>query len=190
MKKCKQCGKENPDESMFCHECGERLENPTTNDTNPNDFNPNQQSDYNPNYSQQENSKQQYNYQQNEYQQTYNGQQNQYQPNYQFPDQKNMWIAIIANVVGGFIVYILSGIGYFYLGLYKRGLIICALGLVITLIGAGVIYLTESSFMGSLISLILALILIAYSAYDAYLCTDAINHGQAIPPLFGILDLD
>ena len=66
---------------------------------------------------------------------------------------------------------------------------LCAAGFIITLIIA-VIILTMDNLVGYIITLILGLLIIIYSVYDAYLCTNAINNGQAIPLLFGKIYLD
>ncbi|WP_295112445.1 zinc ribbon domain-containing protein [uncultured Methanobrevibacter sp.] len=103
-------------------------------------------------------------------------------------NQKNKWIALILNFIGGMIAYCFSGIGHIlYLRLYKRGLILCAIGLLITAI-FGIIAIFNDSFTVTLLSLIFGFGLIIYSMYDAYKCTDAINEGKQLPLLFNAID--
>ncbi|MBR0472833.1 MAG: zinc-ribbon domain-containing protein [Methanosphaera sp.] len=171
MKTCESCGYQNKDNAKFCASCGYNL--PETTETQY-DFNPN--NDYN---NQQENNQ--------TYQQPTN-QQNTYQPNYTPTNKKNAIIAIILNCIGGIFFYFLAGIGQIYLGLFKRGLVIGAVGLAITLFNV-VIILIVSEAVGTILSLIMGIALIIYSSYDAYQCTQAINEGRSIPLLFGQLDI-
>lgn len=217
MKICQKCGYENEDDSKFCISCGNTFQNVVQQNQNL-DFNPdNNKSDFQQQYtanpSQQENNANdnqgidnnqvpdQQNMQQ-QYPSQYSNEQypnqypNQQYPNQQYPNQqinyptsqKNVWIAVLLNVIGGFLFYFLSGIGHLYLGLYKRGAVLCVTGLIISLLNVAILFIF-SPVIGSLLSLVLGIILVIYAAYDAYLCTHAINEGQPIPLLFGFLDI-
>lgn len=176
LKTCQKCGNVSKDEARFCNICGYNFENvtPTQQQTNPNQY------DYNPN--------RQINNSQNMQTPNYQ-QQNNYQNTYQVPNQKIKYLAPILNIIGGIFAYILSGIGHLYLGLYKRGIIICLLGLVPLIIGS-IIILTVNELAGTLISLIIGVALVIYSAYDAHQCTLAINERRSIPLLFGRYDIE
>ena len=184
MKKCQTCGYDNEDQANFCLSCGTKLLNVAPNesfDFNPNNDSPLQQPENNQNFEPQNNqqiSQQQFNNQQN----TYQGQ------NYNVPSQKNVALAVLLDVIGGILLYFLSGIGQLYLGLYKRGIVLCVIGLLITLINI-VIILSLDEIVGPIITLILGIALVAYSAYDAYQCANAINEGRPIPLLFGSIDI-
>lgn len=201
MKKCQNCGHENGDNTNFCSSCGNNLQNiePTENiDQNdvtqqqPNDFNNSQQiNDFNNSQQPDNNSTiQTQDYQQPiSQQQQYNNQQNTYQTtNYPQRNYKNVWIAVILDAVGGLIFYFLSGIGQLYLGLYTRGIVLCVLGVIVTLLNVAILLLMNE-FISSILTLIIGLGLVIYSAYDAYICANAINEGRTIPLLFGALDL-
>ena len=180
MKICQKCGHQNGDNTNFCASCGNSLQNviPADSQTNTNlDYVPKQQPSENPTFTE---DNQQTNYQQQQY--------DNQQTNYQNRNQKNMWIAVLLDIIGGLIFYFLSGIGQLYLGLYTRGIVLCVTGIVVTIINA-VIILTMNEIFGSILSFVIGIALVAYSAYDAYLCTNAINEGRTIPLLFGKLDL-
>lgn len=175
MKTCTNCGKENMDNAKFCKMCGKSLQETVQPDTQPTSGQNNDsssQTDFNPN-----------NKQQTEYQQ-----QNTYPTSYTVVKHKNVWLAVLLDIIGGLIFYFLIGIGQLYLGLYKRGFFLCALGLIPTAIQL-VGILTGNEFTFALISLLVGILLLIYSAYDAYLCTNAINEGRTIPLLFGSLDI-
>ena len=184
MKKCQACGYDNQDEANFCLSCGSKLFNVIPNeslDFNPNEDSTFQQTNNNQNFespNNQQNSQQQFNNQPN----TYQGQ------NYQVPSQKNAGIAVVLDVIGGLIFYFLSGIGQLYLGLYKRGIALCIMGVLVTIINV-IIISSFDDVGGYLITLILGIGLVVYSAYDAYVCTNAINEGRSIPLLFGAIDI-
>ncbi|MBE6486696.1 MAG: zinc ribbon domain-containing protein [Methanosphaera stadtmanae] len=176
MKKCLNCGCDNDDKANFCLSCGTKLENLLSNESL--DFNPNNEST----------PQQSIDYQ-NE-QQTFNNQPNTYQgQNYQVQPQKNATIAVILDIIGGLIFYFLSGIGQLYLGLYKRGIVLCVMGVIVTIINV-IIISNFDDIGGYLITLILGIALVVYSAYDAYKCTNAINAGQPVPLLFGAMDIE
>ena len=191
MKICQRCGHENEENAKFCGICGQNLQNieqpQKTNQDEKTYQQPadnqirqepdNQQIDFQPANSQQTSNQQQY-----------NAPQNTYQPSYQTHAHKNMWIAVILDIVGGLIFYFLCGIGQLYLGLYKRGITLCLLGLIPVIINL-LCLIADHELIGSLVSLLIGLILLVYSVYDAYKCTNAINEGQPIPLLFGSLDL-
>lgn len=106
----------------------------------------------------------------------------------QAPAQKNKWIASILNLIGGLILYCLCGIGQIvYLRLYGRGLILCAVGLFLSII-SGIIIIFNESLLIDVLSFVIGMALVIYSAYDAYLCSQAINEGKKPPMLFGIID--
>ena len=184
MKKCQHCGYENENGTNFCISCGSNIKDieptePQT-DINQNDeiIRPNN----NKTYDSQD-------YQQTDYQQQYNNQQTTYQtPTAPVYGNKNAIIAVILDLIGGIILYFLCGIGQLYLGLYKRGIVLCIAGFIPVIINL-VLSLSVSELVGALISLIVGVILVIYAAYDAYLCTNAINEGKPIPLLFGSLDI-
>ncbi|WP_323735905.1 zinc-ribbon domain-containing protein [Methanosphaera sp. ISO3-F5] len=171
MKTCQSCGYQNKDNAKFCSSCGYNL--PENTETQY-DFNPDNNNNYQDN---------------NQTYQQPTTQPNTYQPNYTPPKKKNAIIAIILNCIGGIFFYFLAGIGQIYLGLFKRGLVIGAVGLLITLFNVAII-LVVSEAVGTILSLIMGIALIIYSSYDAHLCTQAINEGHSIPLLFGQLDLE
>lgn len=185
MKKCPSCGYDNEDKANFCLSCGTKLLEITPNETI--DFNPNndssvQQTNNNENSGLENN--------QQSSQQQFNNQQNTYQGgNYQVPSQKNVGIAVVLDVIGGLFFYFLSGIGQLYLGLYKRGIVLCILGVVVTFINM-IIISNFDDIGGALLTLIIGIALVAYSAYDAYKCANAINEGRPIPLLFGSIDIE
>lgn len=185
MKRCQNCGLENEDEAKFCSSCGSDLLN--TKPASQLDFNPNKDTTYQqPDYNQLNQS--QSNYNQADQSQNYDNQQITYQQQtYRPANQKNVWIAIILDVIGGLILYCLCGIGQIYLGLTKRGLVLCGVGLLVVIINMLIIFAIDNLF-GTLITLIIGVALVIYSVYDAYLCTNAINEGKPIPLLFGSLD--
>lgn len=112
------------------------------------------------------------------------------QANNKSPGNKNKWIAPILDIIGGLLLYCLSGIGQIlYLRLIKRGLVLCAIGFFITII-TGIVAMFHDSYALTLISLFAGLALTFYSARDAYACSEAINEGRSIPPLFGSLDTE
>lgn len=86
---------------------------------------------------------------------------------------KNQYIAAVLS-------FIISGLGQVYLGFYKRFLISFIIDLIISLL-----VLQVSFELMCIISTILSL----YFAYDAYLCTNAINDNNDIPLLFTKLDI-
>lgn len=175
MKKCQACGYDNQDNANFCLSCGTKLLQVTPNETL--DFNPNndsqlQQPINNQNFESQNN-------QQNTYQEQNNN----------VPSQKNVILAVLLDVIGGLILYFLSGIGQLYLGLYKRGIVLCVLGVIVIIINM-IIISSFDDLGGSLITLIIGIALVAYSAYDAYQCGNAINEGKTVPLLFGSFDIE
>lgn len=179
MKICQQCGNQLEDNAKFCNNCGGHVD-----DTAPiqPQTNTNQNLDYNPQTIPNQT------YEQQNYQQTNNQQQYTNQRVYRPVQQKITWLAPLINLIAGLLFYFLNGIGHFYLGLYKRGIVLCLLGLVPMILGATVIiFVSETG--GTLISLIIGILVVAYSAYDAYLCTKAINQGTEIPLLFGSMDI-
>ena len=191
MKICQNCGHENGDNTNFCSSCGSNLQNLAPTQTNINQSTVTYQQQNDVNTYQQPNSptNQSQDYQQTNAQQQYNNQQNTYSTsNYPVRTQKNAWIAIILDVIGGLIFYFLTGIGQLYLGLYKRGIVLCVLDVVVTIINV-IILLIMNPAVGNIITLIIGIALVVYSAYDAYICTNAINEGRTIPLLFGALDL-
>lgn len=199
MKKCQECGHENGDNTNFCSSCGNKLQTiSTTQNINQNgdtqqqtnDFNNNQQvNDFNNN--QQTNNypvNQSQDYQQPVSQQQYNNQQTYQTHDYPARKHKNVWLAVILDVIGGIIFYFLSGIGQLYLGLYTRGIVLCVVGVLVTLVNVAILLLMNE-FISNILTLIIGLALVIYSAYDAYICANAINEGRTLPLLFGVLDL-
>ena len=107
----------------------------------------------------------------------------------QKPAEKNKWIAPILDIVGGLISYFLCGIGHiFYLRLYKRGLVFCTVGAFIMAFNLLLQWAAGESLAVTLVSLVLGMGLTIYGAYDAIKCSEAINEGRMVPPLFGIAD--
>lgn len=103
--------------------------------------------------------------------------------------QKNKWVGVILDIIGGLISYFLVGIGQiFYLKLYKRGLIFCTIGALIVAFNMFLQFITGGGLFITFISLILGMGWAIYAAYDAYKCVEAINGGNPIPPLFNIND--
>ncbi len=172
MKICPQCGNENQENAKFCKKCGNDLQNIAPSQPQM-DFNPNNNNTY-----------QQQNYQQQNYQQQSN-----YQTHYQPRKHKITWLGPLLNILGGLLFYFLTGIGQLYLGLYKRGILICLIGFIPVIIGMLSITIFSET-MGSLISLIIGVPLMLYSAYDAYQCANAINEGSPIPLLFGSINIE
>ncbi|RAP51298.1 MAG: hypothetical protein BZ138_05495 [Methanosphaera sp. rholeuAM270] len=179
MKRCQNCGYENEDRAKFCLSCGEKLQNENPGNSGL-DFNPDKRNTQQQTHTQQT---QQPNNTRPDYNNT----------GYQQPKasikQKNALLAAILDVIGGLILYLLSGIGQLYLGLYKRGIVLGIIGLVITAINMVIIVYIDNIF-GTLLTLILGIALVLYSAYDAYSCANAINEGRSIPLLFGKFDLE
>ncbi|MBR5503402.1 MAG: zinc ribbon domain-containing protein [Methanobrevibacter sp.] len=100
---------------------------------------------------------------------------------------KNKWLGSILDIIGGLILYLLCGIGQIYLGLTKRGLVLCGIGLGVIILN--MIFISISSSVATyFIILIIGIALTLYSAYDAYVCAIAINEGKPIPLLFGKFD--
>lgn len=107
----------------------------------------------------------------------------------QVTKQKNKWVGVILDIIGGLISYFLVGIGQiFYLKLYKRGLIFCTIGALIVAFNMFLQFVTGGGLFITFISLILGMGWAIYAAYDAYKCVEAINEGREIPPLFSIQD--
>lgn len=210
MKKCHLCGYDNQDNAQFCLSCGGNLQITSQQepqaDTNQN-FNNNYQPDSNPQIEQQDipqpNNQQstsnQYNnnqYNNGQYNNgpynngqygngQYNPGQNPYPGGYNVQvNQKNKWVATLLSGIAGFLIYFLCGLGQLYLGLIKRGIALCLIGFVPILLN--IIFLNTGIY--SIIT-ILGLVYVIYCAYDAYICTNAINEGRSIPLLFGMLDL-
>ena len=125
------------------------------------DSNVNQETDYTSNIDSQPDEEQFNN------QQQFNNQPVNYQQSYQNRPHKNMWIAVILDIIGGLIFYFLCGIGQIYLGLVKRGIVLGVCGLAISILNVVLMFALGDGF-GSIISLILGLALLVYSAYDAY----------------------
>lgn len=107
------------------------------------------------------------------------------------PNQKNQWLAAIINIICGvFITYFLCGVGHIvYLRLYKRGIILSAIGFLMIMI-LGSIALFNDSIVVTMLSVILGLGITFYSAFDAYKCTSAINEGEKLPLLFNAIDTE
>ncbi|RAP54048.1 MAG: hypothetical protein BZ137_04285 [Methanosphaera sp. rholeuAM130] len=219
MKICQHCGYENQDTSKFCLSCGNNLQNLSpqeaqvdTNNDNPYqpNLNINNDLDYQPNNTpnvesqdttggnyQQPYDNQQYNNgssNQQSNQQYNNGPYNtgQYNniPNAQggyYPpaNQKNVWIAVLLNLIAGIFLYFLSGIGHFYLGLPKRAIALCLIGFIPIILNFMFMY----SDTGYILILLIGIAYVVYCAYDAYVCTKAINENRPIPLLFGVFDL-
>lgn len=189
MKICEHCGNENVDETNYCVNCGNNLQNTKS---------VAQESNYNENIentSQQNNNQETYqqaNNLQTDYQQNYNNQntylQQNNQKNLMITPQKIIWLAPLINIIAGIFIYFLCGIGHFYLNLYKRGIALCAAGLIPVIINL-IFGSIGMAFIGLIISFIVGVILIVYSAYDAFTCAKAINEGQALPLLFGQIDI-
>ncbi len=183
---CSNCGHENEDNAKFCGSCGFNVQNLASSDSHIDfepDSNVNQETDYTSNIDSQPDEEQFNN------QQQFNNQPVNYQQSYQNRPHKNMWIAVILDIIGGLIFYFLCGIGQIYLGLVKRGIVLGVCGLAISILNVVLMFALGDGF-GSIISLILGLALLVYSAYDAYLCTNAINEGNPIPLLFGSFDFE
>lgn len=83
---------------------------------------------------------------------------------------------IIALILSFFI----TGLGLVYDGLYTRGIVSFAIGVILGFLNAFV----------SNIFLIVSLIWTLYVLYDTYLCTNAINENQAIPKFLTQFDLE
>ena len=102
--------------------------------------------------------------------------------------EKNKWIATVLDFIGGMILYCLCGIGHIlYLKLYSRGLILGAIGILISTVSLAISIFYDGLAL-TLITTIIGIALTIYAAYDAYKCSEAINEGRDIPPLFGSLD--
>ena len=129
-----------------------------------------------------------YNNQQYPNQQTNPGQ-NPYQGGYYPPvNQKNVAVAVLLNFIGGMITYLLCGIGQLYLGLHKRGIALCLIGLFINILNVLNIYFVYNDTL-YLLLLVVGIVYMIYCIYDAYVCTKAINESRPIPLLFGSLDI-
>lgn len=101
---------------------------------------------------------------------------------------KNTLIAPAVDLILGFIAYFLCGIGHIiYLRLYKRGIILGAAGLLISVV-FGIIAMFNDSLIVTALSLMFGIILTVYAALDAYKCSQAINNGSELPMLFGFLN--
>lgn len=99
--------------------------------------------------------------------------------------QKNKWIAPILNIIGGLILYALSGIGHaLYLKLYNRAAIIGALGLLLSAVS----FIIMCFYNGSVLYILscIGIGIMIYSAYDAYKCSQAMNEGRELPALWGM----
>ena len=115
----------------------------------------------------------------------YNAGQNPYPGGYNTPvNQKNKTVAALLSGIAGFLFYFLSGLGQLYLGLVKRGLILCAIGFVPIILNF--MFYGEAATIGILV---LGIAYVIYCAYDAYICAEAINQGRAIPLLFTAFDI-
>ncbi|MBQ2637109.1 MAG: zinc ribbon domain-containing protein [Methanosphaera sp.] len=205
MKKCHLCGYDNQDNVQFCLSCGSNLQitpqqepqadaNQNFDNTYQPDSNPqveqqdipqpnNQQSTYNQYDNNQYNNGPYNNGQYNNGQ--YNPGQNPYPGGYNAQvNQKNPALAALLSGIAGFFIYLLGGIGQLYLGLIKRGIVLCLVGLVPIILNFLVL-----NTMLTLVVLVLGIAYVVYCAYDAYVCAKAINEGMSIPLLFGILDL-
>ena len=105
-----------------------------------------------------------------------------------YKKEKNTLIAPLINFLLGLILYCLCGIGHIlYLHLRKRGIILCAIGLLISVI-FGIMIVFNNTLILTAISLVIGTALAIYSAYDAYKCTKAINEGSDLPLLFGTIN--
>ena len=162
MKQCPKCGNDNDDEFKFCQYCGCQLTQDSTAGNSTQSV---------PNSNELNYDNTQYN----------NNQYPSYQQNTYPKAQKNQYVAPVLNLIGGLILYILCGIGHFYLGLNKRGLVFCVLGF---------IPMIANVLLGNLASLLVGLIIVIYAIYDAYICTQAINEGRSIPLLFNSLEVE
>jgi len=170
MIKCFKCGYENQDNSQFCLNCGNRLpfikqEKPHEDIIQNNNISQNQ---YNTSNNQFGNGQNLYN--------------NGYYPSVY---KKKIWIAVLLNAIGGFLLYFLSGIGQLYLGLYKRGIVLCLIGFVPAIFN----FIFEGNHILYLIIFLFGLLYVIYCVFDAYVCTIAINENKNIPLLFGLIDL-
>jgi hypothetical protein len=197
MKICHLCGFENQDTAQFCISCGGNLQINTqsqqqsnANQNNDNNVQPNS----NPQFQSQPNpgkEAQQQNpniaYPNNQHNVPYNNGPNAYQGGYYHPvNQKNMAVAVLLDLIGGILLYFLSGIGQLYLGLHKRGIVLCLLGFIPIILNM----LFMQNLTLYMLILVLGIAYVIFCAYDAYLCTKAINEGRAVPLLFGVLDLE
>ena len=99
--------------------------------------------------------------------------------------EKKTWVAPLLNVIGGLLLYALSGIGHaLYLKLYNRAAIIGALGLLISAVSFTIMCFYDGSALYILSCIGIGIMI--YSAYDAYKCSQAINEGRELPALFGM----
>ena len=104
--------------------------------------------------------------------------------------EKNKWIATILDFIGGMILYCLCGIGHIlYLNLYSRGLILGAIGILISTVSLAISIFNDSLALTA-ITTIIGIALTIYATYDAYRCSQAINEGNDIPPLFASLNTE
>lgn len=185
---CSNCGCENEDNAKFCVSCGYNIQTLTESSTHM-DFNPDnattQQTVNNSDIDSQDNMND-YNSQQDYNNQPINYQQTTYQQSYR--PHKSEWIAVLLDIIGGLFIYLLCGIGQIYLGLVKRGIVLGICGIAVTIIN--VVLIEVLGDIGSIVSLVLGIALVVYSAYDASLCTKAINNGSPIPLLFGSIELE
>lgn len=184
MKVCSNCGYQNEDNVKFCISCGNNLQNIVESESQV-DFNPDNNTYQQPvddsNFNAPVNQNQFNN------QQDFNSQQTTYQQAYR--PQKNVWIAVLLDFICGIFFYFLCGVGQIYLGLVKRGIGLCVCGVIVSVINVIIVYALDN-ILGTIITLILGFGLIIYSAYDAYLCTNALNEGNPLPLLFGSIDLE
>lgn len=209
MKKCHLCGYDNQDNAQYCLSCGGNLQintqqEPQTNDSQnfDNTYQPNSNPQLErqdiPVQNNQQSSSNQYNNNQyntgqynngpynNQYNNgSYNAGQNQYPEYYPPVNQKNSVVAALLSGIAGFIFYFLSGIGQLYLGLIKRGIVLCLIGFIPIILN----FLFMYEDMAYLFILILGIVYVVYCAYDAYACANAINEGRTVPLLFGIMDV-
>ena len=102
--------------------------------------------------------------------------------------KKNVGIAITLTFIGILVRFFLCGIGHIYLGLYKRGILLCVIGFILSVI---IVTISENmnNMYGALINFVLAIILLIYCMLDDYLCAKAINNEKEIPPLFGLIKI-
>ena len=81
--------------------------------------------------------------------------------------QKKTWLAPLLNIIGGLLLYALSGIGHaLYLKLYNRAAIIGALGLMISAVSFIIMCFYDGSALYILSCIGIGIMI--YSAYDAY----------------------
>lgn len=102
--------------------------------------------------------------------------------NVRIEPSKNKYLATVISAIVGFL-FIFDGVGQLYLGFYKRFGVETGLSIILNLIGYYFVYFV-SIYVG-LIVYVISLIWLVYTTYDTYICADALNKGEPIPPLLG-----